>query len=262
MKRFDLVFATALVGLAAFVGSEAVETRQALASRTGRGETVVTNEAPAVAALPPAPEEERDDRVPNAEDVKRRLELSAASTYIGEVLAAHDSSLARWADREANPLRIWIQPTATVTNWKPAFAPLVREAFMDWGETGVPLNFAFVSDSSSADVHVTWIDRFNESISGKTLWTHDERWLILAANVVLAVHHRSGDPLDAAAMKAIALHEVGHLLGLDHTVDSTSIMAPRVRVKSLSAADRATAQVLYSLPPGRVGKTKKARRSK
>ena len=119
---------------------------------------------------------------------------------------------------------------------------------------------SFVADSSGADVHVTWIDRFNESISGKTLWTHDERWLILAANVVLAVHHRSGDPLDAAAMKAIALHEVGHLIGLDHTVDSTSIMAPRVRVKSLSAADRATAQLLYSLPPGRVGATKKARR--
>ena len=52
MKRFDLVFATALVGLAVFVGSEALETREALASRSGGGETLVTNEAPAVAAPP------------------------------------------------------------------------------------------------------------------------------------------------------------------------------------------------------------------
>jgi hypothetical protein len=261
MKRFDLVFATALVGLAVFVGSEALETREALASRSGGGETLVTNEAPAVAA----PSEDAsisavDDRMPNVDDVKRRLELSASSTYIGEVLAAHDSSLARWAERRSNPLRVWIQPVARVQDWTPSLLPLVREAFLDWGDTGVPLQFTFVADSSGADVHVTWIDRFNESISGKTLWTHDERWLILAANVVLAVHHRSGDPLDAAAMKAIALHEVGHLIGLDHTADSTSIMAPRVRVKSLSAADRATAQLLYSLPPGRVGATKKARR--
>lgn len=260
MKRLDLVFATALVGLAVFVGSEALETRQALASRTGRGETVVTNEAPAVAAPLRAAADSENDRAPNVDDVKRRLELSASSTYLGEVLAAHDSSLARWADRRSDPLRVWIQPVAHVRDWKPELVPLVREAFVDWGETGVPLNFTFVVDSSSADVHVTWIDRFSEPISGKTLWTHDERWLILAANVVLAVHHRSGDPLDSAAIKAIALHEVGHLLGLDHTVDSTSIMAPRVRVKSLSAADRATAQLLYSLPPGRIGATKKAKR--
>jgi hypothetical protein len=259
MKRLDLVFTSALVALAAFVGAEALETRQALASRTGKGETVVTNEAPAVTA-PSRAAGVSDVRLPDAEDVKRRLARSGSSTYLGEVLAAHDSSLARWADRRNEPLRVWIQPVARISDWTPLLPPLVREAFVDWGEAGVPLNFHFVADSASANVRVTWIDRFSEPISGKTLWTHDERWLILDADVVIAVHHRSGDPLDSAAIKAISLHEVGHLLGLDHTVDTTSIMAPRVRVKSLSAADRKTAQLLYSLPPGRVGKTKQARR--
>jgi len=259
MKRLDLVFPSALVALAAFVGAEALETRQALESRTGKGETVVTNEAPAVSA-PSRKAAAPDDRLPDAEDVKRRLVREGARTYLGEVLAAHDSSLARWADRRSEPLKVWIQPSARISDWTPALPPLVREAFVDWGEAGVPLNFTFVPDSASANVRVTWIDRFTEPISGKTLWTHDERWLILDADVVIAVHHRSGDPLDAAAIKAISLHEVGHLLGLDHTVDTTSIMAPRVRVKSLSTADRATARLLYSLPPGRVGKTKLARR--
>jgi predicted Zn-dependent protease len=56
--------------------------------------------------------------------------------------------------------------------------------------------------------------------------------------------------LDQDAMRAMAMHEIGHLLGLDHTTDSLSIMAPKVRVRQLSAADRATVRLLYALPSG------------
>ena len=114
------------------------------------------------------------------------------------------------------------------------------------------MRFAFGSDSASADVHVTFIDQFDEAISGRTKWERDDSWWITDADIVLAVHHRNGPALDEDAMRALALHEVGHLLGLDHTEDATSIMAPRVRVRDLSAADRATVRLLYTLPPGGV----------
>ena len=81
---------------------------------------------------------------------------------------------------------------------------------------------------------------------------HDDDWWIVEANIVLAVHHRGGEPLDSSAVRAIALHEIGHLLGLDHTTDTANIMTPKVRVKELSDADRATARLLYKLPPGKV----------
>ena len=51
---------------------------------------------------------------------------------------------------------------------------------------------------------------------------------------------------------SIALHEIGHLLGLDHTGDQANVMAPRVRVRDLSDADRATVRLLYSVPAGRI----------
>ncbi|MCC6931016.1 MAG: matrixin family metalloprotease [Gemmatimonadaceae bacterium] len=260
MKRLDLVFAITLTCLAGFVGVEAYAMRGQVGARH-----VVGSAGANASIIPVEDESPRPNRrvkkggdaasVSNDRsliDVRARLELSGAGTYIGEVLAAHDSALARWPDRAGQPLRIWIQPIARVRDWTPTAIPLVRDAFIEWGEAGVPLNFSFVLDSASADVHVTWIDRFNEAISGKTLWSHDDRWTILEANIVLAVHHRTGEVLDTAATRAIALHEVGHLIGLDHTTDTTSIMTPRVRVKALSPADRATAQLLYMLPPGPV----------
>jgi hypothetical protein len=107
-------------------------------------------------------------------------------------------------------------------------------------------------DSGDADVHVTWIDHFAEPISGKTLWARDQSWWIVDANITIALHHNQGEALDAAAIRAIALHEVGHLLGLDHSGDTANIMTARVRVRDLSAADRATARLIYELPPGSV----------
>jgi hypothetical protein len=184
--------------------------------------------------------------------VRRTLAVHGPGTYIGEMLAERDSSLARWPDRLGHPLAVWIQPASTVTGWLPSYLADVRAAFGTWDALRLPVRFAFTSDSARADVHVTFIDRFDEPISGRTKWARDDDWWITDADIVLAVHHRNGEPLDDEAMRAMTMHEVGHLLGLDHTGDDESIMAPRVRVRALSEADEATVRLLYTLPPGEV----------
>ena len=184
--------------------------------------------------------------------VRRQLRERGQGTYIAEMLAERDSALARWHDLKGKPLNVWIQPSADIKEFRPDFAAGVRDAFLDWDSLLLPVRFAFTPDSASADVHVTFIDHFDEPISGRTKWARDEDWWIIGADIVLAVHHRNGNALDDDSMKAMALHEIGHLLGLDHTGDSTSIMAPKVRVRDLSLADRATVRLLYTLPPGAV----------
>jgi hypothetical protein len=257
MKRIEAFVAVALALLAGFVGVEAVRTQSHLGNRTASFGTARvfafdTLDLPllvdsAHVALPLA---EPRSAVPA--DIRRRLELSSEGTFINEVLAAHDSALARWPDRSRNPLRVWVQPHTTIDGFQDEYIPVVRRAFSQWADVGIPVSFAFLTDSASADIHVTWVEQFPESISGKTIWAHDDKWWIVDADIQLALRHRSGENLDSTAVRAIAMHEVGHLLGLDHTRDTTSIMAPKVRVRDLSAADRATVQLLYRVPAGRV----------
>lgn len=183
-------------------------------------------------------------------ETRRRIRNGQAGTYIGDILTARDSSLSRWPDRNGVPLTVWIQPKARYDDFTTNFVARVRQAFLEWGTLNLPVRFAFVDDSADADVHVTWIDRFKEPISGRTRWSRDDDWWITDANIILAVHHNQGEVLDEDSMRAMALHEIGHLLGLDHTRDSMSVMAPKVRVRQLSDADRATARLLYALPAG------------
>ena len=218
-------------------------------SGSGRAPRMRTNAASEGVVAHPL---SKADRERERARVRRRLAERGAGTYIGEMLAERDSALARWPDRKGVPLSVWIQPSETMRDWNPAFVAVVRDAFTDWNGLRLPIRFAFVADSARADIHVTFIDEFNEAISGRTRWARDDDWWITDADIVLAGHHHGGDALDAESMHAMALHEVGHLLGLDHTEDVSSIMASRVRVRALSAADRATVRLLYTLPPGGV----------
>ena len=257
MKRSDVSFAATLMLLATFVGVQAARARTPVVreeisttSFGNSGNVLKGRRKPVRVVAAPYTDLDRPRSIDVVADSRRKLQQYSVGTYINDVIVAHDSAIARWPERRGVPLRIWVQDSPAITDWNADNVALVREAFIAWTDAGVPLNFTFVLDSASADVHVTWIDRFPEQISGKTLWTHDDRWWIVGADILLALHHRAGDLLDASAIRAISLHEVGHLVGLDHTSDTTSIMAPKVHTRDLSPADRATAQLIYSVPPG------------
>ncbi|MEK7239350.1 MAG: matrixin family metalloprotease [Gemmatimonadota bacterium] len=187
-------------------------------------------------------------------EIQRRLTGGESGTYIREILLQRDDNIARWPDRQLVPLRVWIQPTSALADFHAVYPARAREAFERWTHAGVPVFFTFVLDSARADIPVTWVDRFEMPITGRTRWTRDQHWWIVGSSIEVALHHQSGAALDAEAVHAITLHEVGHVLGLDHTMDERSIMAARVRVSQLSDVDERTAQLVYSLPPGSVVK--------
>jgi predicted Zn-dependent protease len=198
-----------------------------------------------VASSAPAERPRRD-----VDDVRRRIAMGMEGTYIHEMLAARDSAIARWPDRLSRPLRVHVRESEELESWNPDFTPAVRDAFDTWVQSGIPVRFTFVRDSATADIHVRFVSSFANGISGKTVWSRDGLHWLLSSDIQLAVTHPNGGSITPPQMRAIALHEVGHLLGLDHTSDPDNIMSARIRVRELSEADRATVRLVYSVPAG------------
>ena len=187
----------------------------------------------------------------DVEEIQRHIRLGAPGTYIGDIITEQDSALVRWP--ESTVFRVWIAPTTDASEWKPEYVDTVRTAFTAWTAAGAPIGAQFITDSASANVRVHWIDRFTEDGTiGQTLQTWDQyRWLV-AGDITIATHATNGMPLDAGWIRATALHEIGHLFGLNHSKSNGDIMASEAHALDLSRADLATLRLLYALPPGAV----------
>jgi hypothetical protein len=176
--------------------------------------------------------------------------LSAApGTYIEQVLADRDSTIERWPAHVSQPLRVWIDSTPLLNGPQAGFPAAVRSAFGTWSTAGIPVRFTYVQSSRDADIRVHWTQHLDHK-TGSTTWRTDRYgWLVLG-DITLATHISDGQTLDARGMRAIALHEVGHSLGLSHSLDPRDIMASLIRVDGLSLSDRNTIKLLYSFPAG------------
>lgn len=178
--------------------------------------------------------------------------LGANGTYIDRILAERDSTIERWPEYAGQPLRIWIDSTPLLSGLQTEYPQAVRAAFQQWETTGIGLQVVYVTNPRDADVRVRWTDHLSHK-TGSTTWRTDHNGWITSSDITLATHISDGQLLDDHGMRAIALHEVGHALGLSHSEDPRDIMAPLVRVDGLSASDRSTIKLLYSLPAGHVG---------
>jgi len=182
-----------------------------------------------------------------------RISLLAAAqgTYIDQLLIDRDSTLERWSPRVTAPLKVWIDSSDVLSGVPSGFPSAVRAAFKEWAGTGIPLRVQYVSTPGAADIRVRWIEHLNHK-TGSTTWRTDHNGWMLAGDITLATHISDGQPLDARGMRAIALHETGHALGLSHSKDPGDVMAPLVHVDGISVTDRNTIALLYSMPAGPV----------
>ncbi|HKC50383.1 MAG TPA: matrixin family metalloprotease, partial [Myxococcota bacterium] len=194
----------------------------------------------------------------------------------GEALVA-----CRWAD-DALPLRYFVEspviPEALAGEWSTRsaldYVTAVDEAFALWQRAiGGAQRFARAASPGEAQLTIHLRAEIEEVPQGQVLGVvHGEadRCSVKRAGptpdrveIAFAPHDASvfiADPLGLLTprqVRAVALHEIGHLLGVSgqHSPLAGDVMYPVAgdrRIEALSEHDKNTLRALYALPPGTV----------
>ncbi|HEX6251756.1 MAG TPA: matrixin family metalloprotease [Gemmatimonadaceae bacterium] len=141
--------------------------------------------------------------------------------------------------------RIWIEPESRVFGWRQSYPAAAREAFDAWHALELPVSFSFVEDSSEANLLVYWRRRINQQLRGRSTWWTTAGIGYVRGEIEIVVAPMDGERSDHALVRGIAMHEIGHLLGLHHTTEPWSVMARTVRVSDLSRQDIQRVRALH-----------------
>lgn len=168
-----------------------------------------------------------------------------AEAYVGGADESAEMVFPRWraGPGEERTLRVYLSDPPPA---RPGFWAETIRAIDEWNAVeGVPVSFERTRHASAADVEFRWIRRFDARQAGTTDWETDGEGWLSSAVVTLAMEHEDGMSMSDEFLRLVALHELGHVIGLPHSDDPSDVMHPGNRSLTLSDRDIRSARQLY-----------------
>lgn len=174
----------------------------------------------------------------------------AASHYLQEALIG-GKQVQRWND--TNPtLNVYLQADTSIPGWHPSLIPLVKDAFSEWQQAlNNRIRFVYTTDFNQSDIVVKW----EAKAKGLQVGHQNIQWTdntLTDADIHIALSNPQGRRLNELELKYVALHEIGHVLGIrGHSSDPADVMYATLQPKQarLSPRDITTIRALYQQKP-------------
>jgi tetratricopeptide (TPR) repeat protein len=175
----------------------------------------------------------------------------SASDYLA--YASHGGTL-RWPANK-NTIKVYLATADNLPGFKPEYAGFFTDSFKQWqAACREKVQFQFLKTSTDADIECLWTDDATKisspSEGGETNIAHGAGNISHATITILTKRPGADSALSADQVRAVCLHEIGHVLGLvGHSPKPQDVMycsVPPASVKvPISERDATTIQKLY-----------------
>ncbi len=186
--------------------------------------------------------------------------LSVSTAWADDYLAeASTNGVARWPV-ERVPIKVFIEEGKPEIGYTAELKETLKQAFTDWSSVSSGhLKFEMLPTRDNAQIICDWTNDPKKMMTpkegGYTIVTPDTKGILHADILILTLPPGGSKTMPPNFAKRVALHEVGHAIGLlGHSSSPNDVMydtvPPNDQATALSDRDKNTIVSLYSAAPG------------